>query len=329
MSKEPAVTVLYHADCIDGFGAAYAAWCHFGDRADYRPLHHGQPWKMAEISGHDVFILDFSFPPDVLQEMAGLAHSVTQIDHHASAYQAWADKLLADENGLFSYRHPTLPLTLAFDLQKSGARLAWEHFQPGQATPLALRHIEDQDVWRFALPGTRAFCRALRLQPFEFAIWHDIVRQSPENTSARYREMLGQGEAIELFFQKEVQDLASSALRMPAYLRGEPVDALQALRHGQPIISAGDLAWHSVSGTAINTNALFASELGNALAEQNGTFGLIWQLAGDGEVKVSLRSKGSFDVATLAARYGGGGHRNAAGFRLPAMQFLTEILRQG
>jgi hypothetical protein len=329
LSKQPAVTVLYHADCIDGFGAAYAAWCHFGNRADYRPLHHGQPWEMTEISGHDVFILDFSFPPDVLLAMAGMAHSVTQIDHHVSAYQAWADKLVADENARFTFRHPDLPLTVTFDLQKSGARLAWEHFQPTRPTPLTLLHIEDQDMWHFALPGTRAFCRALRLQPFDFAIWHDIVSQTPETTAPRYREMLGKGEAIEVFFQKEVLELASGSLRMPATLRGEPVDALQSLRHGQPIIRAGDLTWHAVRGIAVNANAMFASELGNLLAEQNGRFGLIWQLAGDGEVKVSLRSKGSDDVSTLAARYGGGGHRNAAGFRMPAMQFFTEILGLG
>jgi len=42
-----------------------------------------------------------------------------------------------------------------------------------------------------------------------------------------------------------------------------------------------------------------------------------------------LRSKGDFDVAAIAQRYGGGGHRNAAGFRLPAGQFFTEILALG
>jgi phosphoesterase RecJ-like protein len=34
-----------------------------------------------------------------------------------------------------------------------------------------------------------------------------------------------------------------------------------------------------------------------------------------GELSVSLRSKGTVDVRSVAARYGGGGHRNAAGFK--------------
>jgi bifunctional oligoribonuclease and PAP phosphatase NrnA len=37
----------------------------------------------------------------------------------------------------------------------------------------------------------------------------------------------------------------------------------------------------------------------------------------DGQVKVSLRGKGDVDVQRIAAGFGGGGHRNAAGFMIP------------
>ena len=37
---------------------------------------------------------------------------------------------------------------------------------------------------------------------------------------------------------------------------------------------------------------------------------------GDGEYRVSLRSKGDINVARVAERFGGGGHRNAAGLRV-------------
>lgn len=326
MTAISSVTVLYHADCIDGFGSAYAAWCHFGSNADYRPLHHGEPWEIAEIANHDVFILDFSFPPEILEAIASKAKSVTQIDHHASAQQAWKGKLTNRGDGLATHTHPKLPLTVIFNLEKSGARLAWEHFQPRQPVPPTLLHIEDQDLWRFTLPGTRAFCRALRLLPFDFLTWNELVEQTPTANTARYGEMLERGETIEVFFRKEVDRLANSQLQMPAVLRGEPVDALQALRHGQSTIVDGDLAWLAVNGVAINANALFASELGNLLAEQSGSFALVWQAAGDGDVKASLRSKGAFDVASIAVRYGGGGHRNAAGFRMPMKQFIAEVL---
>lgn len=328
MAPQPPVTVLYHADCLDGFGAAYAAWRHFGDTATYRPMHHGEVWEMADIAGHAVFILDFSFPPEVLEKMAVLAKSVVQIDHHASALNAWADRLPATTGkGRCSYQHPTLPLHVIFDLEKSGARLAWENFHPDTPPPLAILHIEEQDMWRFVLPGTRPFCRALRLLPFNLHLWHKLVIETPDDTSPRYTEVIVQGTAIEQFFQHEIERLAESSLRTSARIRGEPVDTLQALRHGQEVVTDGDLAWLAIRGIAINANALFASELGNSLAEQSGSYGLIWQFSGDGEIKASLRSKGNtLDVSRIATRYGGGGHPNAAGFRMPANQFFSEVL---
>lgn len=320
------ITILYHADCPDGFGAACAAWRRFGDTAAYRPMHHGQPWEMAEIAGHDVYILDFSFSPDTLEAMAGMANSVVQIDHHASARQSWAQRLTVAADGGERYRHPTLPLSLCFDLEKSGARLAWEYFHPAQPVPLILGHIEDMDLWRFALPGTRAIGRALRLLDFDFAVWDELIRATPTPDSPRYRALLAEGESIQRFFQTEVERLAQSRLVMPARLRGEPLDPLQALRHGLPTVVHDDRTWRAVSGLAINANAMFSSELGDRLAERSGSFGLIWQLGADGQVKASLRARGKIDVAELAASYGGGGHSNAAGFRMPLARFASEIL---
>lgn len=326
MNSPVPVSILYHADCLDGFGAAYAAWRRFGEHAGYRPLHHGESPAEADIAGHAVFILDFSFPPAKLESLAALAHRVVQIDHHVSALRPWADRLTPQADGTLQFRHPTLPLQVIFRLDKSGARLAWEHFQPELPLPLALGHIEDIDLWRFALPGTREFCRALRQQPFSFAAWAELIEQAATPESAAYRRLLDDGRAIERYYRNEVERLAQGQLPMPARLRGEPVDALQARRHGRATLTDGESCWLAVTGLAVNANTLFSSELGHRLAQQSGTFGLTWQLAADGEVKASLRSEGEFDVSIIAARYGGGGHRNAAGFRLPLARFVTEVL---
>ena len=35
--------LIYHKDCTDGFGAAYAAWKLLGNRAEYHASKHGNP----------------------------------------------------------------------------------------------------------------------------------------------------------------------------------------------------------------------------------------------------------------------------------------------
>ena len=322
-------TVLYHADCPDGFGAAYAAWRRYGEEAAYVPLHHGEPWDKLDLADRDVFILDFSFPPADLLAMAAVARSVFLLDHHVTARQAWAGQLAAapGRSGLALHRHPDLPLTVAFDLEKSGARLAWEHFHPGEPAPLLIAHIEDQDLWRFRLPYSRPFCRALRLQSYDFAAWDGIVREAASPASALYRAMVAEGAAIERFCALEVERLGGGSLVMAASLKGEPIDALQARRHGLPVITDEQGCWRAIGGLAINASGVFASDLGNCLAERSGSFGLVWQLSGDGEVRVSLRACGRVDVAAIAQNYGGGGHPNAAGFRLPLQRFTAEVLQ--
>ncbi|MDP3012705.1 MAG: DHHA1 domain-containing protein, partial [Candidatus Subteraquimicrobiales bacterium] len=53
----------------------------------------------------------------------------------------------------------------------------------------------------------------------------------------------------------------------------------------------------------------------------------------DETIKVSLRSKGDFNVIKIAEKFGGGGHPNAAGFSSPFKQektirVLTDLVRK-
>jgi hypothetical protein len=166
------------------------------------------------------------------------------------------------------------------------------------------------------MTGTRDFCAALRLRPFDFAAWDAIVSAAEDVGHPAHQQLLTEGRAITHFFQVEVERLANGALAMPITLRLPDPDPDSA--------SAGAEA-QTVRGLAVNASGLFASELGHLLAQRSGTFGLVWNLAADGEIKSSLRACGAVDVARIATRYGGGGHPNAAGFRLAPADFLPML----
>jgi oligoribonuclease NrnB/cAMP/cGMP phosphodiesterase (DHH superfamily) len=159
---KPAI-ILYHANCDDGFGAAYAAWMKFGDNAEYRAVQYGDPTHIEEFAGRHVYIIDFSFSPEVISQMSQGATQITLLDHHKSAAEQW--------QGIT----PPSNAVITFDMNRSGAQMSWDHFHPDIPRPILIEHIADYDLWRFILPDTRYFCAGLGLQPRTFAAWHTIM----------------------------------------------------------------------------------------------------------------------------------------------------------
>ena len=62
MSKK--TLVIYHGQCTDGFGAAFAAYMKFGDRAEYLPWQYSFDNSTISMVDKDVYIFDFSFKPE-------------------------------------------------------------------------------------------------------------------------------------------------------------------------------------------------------------------------------------------------------------------------
>ncbi|MBZ0113552.1 MAG: bifunctional oligoribonuclease/PAP phosphatase NrnA [Thermoanaerobaculia bacterium] len=103
----------------------------------------------------------------------------------------------------------------------------------------------------------------------------------------------------------------------------QPISSLRLLAEMLPTI---DLHGDGRVATALLTQEMFE----RAGAERGDSEGLIdyprsiggvqcvalLREIGDGEYKVSLRSRGEVDIETIASRHGGGGHRNAAGCTL-------------
>ena len=85
--------VIYHADCTDGFGAAFAAWLKLGDEAEYLPMRYGQA-KLHEALpfnplNREIYILDFSFERQIMEFIFKDAKRVVWLDHHKTAFEMW------------------------------------------------------------------------------------------------------------------------------------------------------------------------------------------------------------------------------------------------
>src|SRR5215475_7394225 len=85
--KTPTV-VLYHADCADGFGAAWAIWRRF-PAARFVPVKHGNA-PPSGLQGQRVVIVDFSYDRETLETMASQTQALLVLDHHITAEKALA-----------------------------------------------------------------------------------------------------------------------------------------------------------------------------------------------------------------------------------------------
>ena len=317
--------VIYHANCTDGFGAAFAAWLKLGDEAEYIPmdymktddkssadlLHEFSTKKIpgACISGREVFILDFSLPRCVMDWIFQIAKCVVWLDHHKTAFEMWCGGV--PSNGIFEATGTCVTgegYTL-LDNNKSGALIAWEYFHPITKVPKLVQHIDDRDRWQFKLEGSKELHAALAsYEPWTFEMWeaHFLVGD------IRFGALKDEGAALLRAHNQHTQAALKQARACAIHWNWKEV--------------CGTVGYREAVGHSANAPSFLASDLGHELANQSGTFGLVWSMAGDGQVHCSLRSNGEYDVSAIAKAFGGGGHRNAAGFSVE-MGTLLEWLK--
>ena len=78
--------VIYHDNCGDGFGAAFAAWLKLGDDAEYCACQYGDKnFVIPPLKDRDVYILDFSFTRETMNVFFEDAKRVVWLDHHTSS----------------------------------------------------------------------------------------------------------------------------------------------------------------------------------------------------------------------------------------------------
>lgn len=191
------VIVVYHKNCMDGLGGAYAAWVALGDNAEYLPFSYGMKFEdyTGKFKGKKVYLVDFSFKRSEFLKLLEIADFVDVIDHHKTAH---------DEIGDF----------VDIDLSKSGAVLAWEYFNPGKEIPQLLKHIQDRDLWKWELEGTNEISEYLYLVGFDLKDFIETVETTPVET------MMEKGSVIVKLLSDEVTRVAEKArsVRLGVYL---------------------------------------------------------------------------------------------------------------
>ena len=153
---------IYHAGCLDGFASAFVVWKTLGPKVEFIPAVYGKepPWE--KLPDNEVYIVDFSYPADIMAKICEQAHYVTVIDHHESAIRKLAG--FSAEN-----------YTAKFDITRAGTELTYEFFFSDQALHPILQMLANRDLWNFSLPGTKEICAAMWEEDRTFERWDSLI----------------------------------------------------------------------------------------------------------------------------------------------------------
>lgn len=291
---------IYHGNCQDGFGAAWAVkramnWDAGGGIEFHAGVYQKAP---PPTEGRDVILVDFSYKRPVLMEIAAGARSVLVIDHHKSARDDLADFATTEQMSHIDFvvwsararESGLLPIKAIFDMDRSGAGMTWDFFHANLVRPRMINIIEDRDLWRFSIPGSKNVSEFIFSWPYDFDVWDALAHRLENNHG--FRTAVTEGEAIS---RKKLRDIENL---LPVVRR-----RMKIAGHDVPVA---------------NLPIVFTSDAGHMMADGEKFAACYWDTA-DGRI-FSLRSRwpqpGATDVSEIAKQFGGGGHAAASGFQV-------------
>lgn len=289
--------IAYHANCSDGFGAAYVAHLKYPE-AELLPLDYGADFPLEKFRGKHALMLDWSRKKkEENQEVASVAARLLILDHHKTQKEVLEGEPYA-----------------IFDQSRSGVGLAWDYlfgfqrlfqnegttFISSQPRPWWVNYIEDRDLWTWKLQASKAV---------------NAFIGSFEHTLEDFKELIHTDQTVAI-------ESGIALLRQQVKFVGLAVKQAQFGKWFDPDNQKDRTV------AAVNMLPMHCSEVGEILAK-NHDIGMTWFERGDGKISFSLRSDGRIDVSDIAKKFGGGGHKQAAGFEMgygDGKDFLDEVL---
>lgn len=279
MSAKRKPLVIYHSNCMDGTAAAWCFWKRFKDDMEYAPgVYSG---LLPDVYDRTVYMVDFSYKRDVMEDIIKFSGDVILLDHHKSALED-LEPLRGKEGFDMS----------ASTLKNSGAMIAWDYVKRlcchDEPTPLVLQYIEDRDLWLHKMPSCKPIMAAVMSYPRSFEAFDELMGFERKDLLV----LLAEGNAILRAFELNLE----SNLRQ--CVRTMTIGGFQV--------------------PTANMNGQYASDGGNRICLANDVAFAATYYDTEEYRCFSLRSLPTgADVSAIAAQYGGGGHKNAAGFKVP------------
>lgn len=278
--------VFYHESDMDGWcsGAIIAKYTNNYNKEDYIPIdfnkHKISNYPLETIQKNEpVYISDLSFTEDTISVLDKLINicgeNLYWNDHHKSSIEL-CNKFVYLKNikGIRSS-------------EKSGAYLTWKCFFPDALIPMAVKYVSDWDTFTHKFGDTTRY--------FKFGIDADISYRSP--LSIQWKKLLSDYDTPYLC------DIIKSGTIIDNYVK---IDYKETLKSN---VFETELDGYIIAVVNRSCSSLIFGDLYNK-------YPIVSTFSYDGDNwKYSLYSSDkNVDCEAIARKYGGGGHKGAAGF---------------
>lgn len=168
----------------------------------------------------------------------------------------------------------------------SACVLTWKYLYPNRKIPSILKHIEDMDIWKWKLKYTDEINLALFI---DYKGNLDKISTLLRESKSRHTNLIKSGTYYKKVRENQVNFLVSNTTKSKMF--GYNCGIVNSPIHTS-------FVGHSILDTYKDVD-----------------IAVIWYER-DSNIVVSLRSRDAINVADIAGLYGGGGHKNASGFRI-------------
>lgn len=299
--------IITHANCVDGCCSCAILKEKYKDKAkyievDYADADPAYPERynnfiseVKDIQDGEVIMADICLKKEIIEMFIEKNNEVTIIDHHATAKPVInALRELKNNNSKVK-----LNIIFSDDNKESGAMLTWKYVNPNLTPPLLIKIVEDYDLWKFLYPETKPFHAKLldndkQPKDYDKSFFLDLMKNEE-----KLKHLIIEGKKIYKDYIKLLNEYADKA---------------------------EEVTLDGYKGLMVNAPMKYRSDIGNIVNERSGTFALIWEEQNDKIISCSLRSVKSFNVKDIAEKMGGGGHENAAAFRMKSKEEFDNLV---
>lgn len=297
--------IIFHRNCLDGFTGFYLFMK--TKKWEKKPIVFpdvpSAKYPPPNIDKKNIIIIDVAYNSEIIKYISQKASKLLFIDHHTSIRKDILNLKLPENN------------EIVYDINQSGASLVWKYFFGTQKMPTFVEYIRDNDIGAWKLDNTLPFIAGLEVN-FELEPTYNNLIEWDKLLDEEFLNSLIERGKVYNEYKEYLIKRYSKKYTLMHFPSKKILNKLKLnLKEGQYKVAV------------VNSSCPSVSLLGKYIVDTvDCDFCILWNYSINKKIFIiALRSK-NVDISEIAKKFGGGGHKYAAGFSFHISKFSINDL---